>query len=115
MAGATRPFLQMSIELIILLGLATWRVSSLIVNEDGPFDLFLNIRKMAGIVHGPDGRPMVIPEQFFAELLSCVWCSSIWVGAAWALFWLLFPSVAISAAAVFSLSTIAIILEKWLN
>lgn len=105
----------MSIELIVLLGLATWRVSSMIVNESGPFDVFLKLRSLAGIKHDENGKQMEVPSMFFAQLFSCVWCSSMWVAAFWVLAWYILPSWVIPAALLCAGSAIAIILDKWLN
>lgn len=100
------------IELVIF-GLATWRVSSLIVDEDGPFDIFLRIRKLAGIVHDENGKPLMIPERFFSKLLSCVWCASVWVGFFWTAVCCLFPEVAYLLALPFVLSAVAVFLNKY--
>lgn len=100
------------IELVIF-GLATWRVSSLIVNEEGPFDIFLRIRKLAGIVHDENGKPLMIPERFFSKLLSCVWCSSVWVGLFWTVVYCLFPGVAYLLALPFVLSAAAILFSRY--
>lgn len=105
----------MSIELIVLLGLATWRVSSLLVSEEGPFDVFLKLRKLTGIVHDDDGKPMVIPKTFFAQLLSCVWCTSIWVAVFWVLAWHVLPAWTMPTALLCAGSAIAIIIDKFIS
>lgn len=91
--------------------LATWRLSAMLSYEAGPFDVFVSIREKAGIAHDDDGRKISDDGSFFAELLDCVWCVSVWIGGAVAiglffypvLFWLLLP---------FALSAGAIIVEK---
>jgi hypothetical protein len=105
----------MTPTLLIIFGLATWRVSSLLVNEGGPFGIFLKLRRLAGIVHDNEGKPLMVPNGFFAELLSCVFCSSIWVGTGWLIFWLLFPYAATILATAFSFSTIAILLDRYIS
>lgn len=66
--------------------LATWRVSHLVVEEDGPWDLVARLRARAG--RGPLGR-----------LMDCFYCTSVWAAAplalvvareplAWAACWL---------------------------
>jgi type VI protein secretion system component VasK len=78
---------------VLLAALATWRVTHLLNAEDGPFDLFVRLRRWAG-------------KGFFAELLDCFYCLSIWVAvpfAAWLgntwgerlLLWLALSSAAI--------------------
>lgn len=97
----------------IILGSATWRLSSLLASkETGPFDVFKRIREKAGITHDIDGNISIVPHRFFAELLSCVWCASIWVGAFWGCFFAIAPQICIIAATIFALSTIAILIDR---
>lgn len=57
----------------ILLGiLAVWRVTHLLNAEDGPWDLSLRLRRVAG-----DGS--------WARLLDCFYCLSLWVSVPFAL------------------------------
>jgi hypothetical protein len=51
----------------LILGLATWRISSLLTNdsEHGPFGTLSFIRKY--------GRRL-------SEVFECLWCCSIWIG-----------------------------------
>ena len=91
----------------ILTALATWRISSLLVHEDGPFNIFKRLRKLAGLENVVE-----IPDGFFPGVLSCVWCASLWVGAVWALVWWLAPEVVEWLALPFALSALAIGLER---
>jgi hypothetical protein len=54
--------------------LAVWRVAHLLWAEDGPGDIFVRFRRLAG--HG-----------FFGRLLDCFYCLSLWVAipVAWVL------------------------------
>lgn len=97
---------------LLILSLATWRLSSLIVNEKGPFGVFLSARKLAGIIHDEDGKPLQVPERFFAELVSCIWCTSVWIGMFWAAFYFLSPTLAVAIALPFCLSAMAIFFNK---
>lgn len=45
--------------------LGVWRITHLFSKEDGPFDLIYAIRKKAG-------------AGFFASLLDCFYCTSVW-------------------------------------
>ena len=104
----------MNLVNFIIFGLATWRVSNLLVNEAGPFDVFTKIRERAGIEH-VDGVPTIVPDKFFAQLLSCVWCTSIWVGAGWLIAWLVMPEAASAFAALFAFSAVAILVENQIS
>jgi hypothetical protein len=55
----------------LLAALATWRVTHLIVREDGPWNVIARIRRRAG-------------SGFWGELMDCFYCSSLWVSAIFA-------------------------------
>jgi len=102
------------IELLIYT-LATWRVSSMLVNERGPGDMFLHLRELAGFEHDEDGIVTIIPETFIGGVLSCMWCCSVWVGLFFSAGALLWPLGAIWGATPLALSAGAILVEKILN
>lgn len=59
----------------LILGiLATWRITHLLNAEDGPWDVIVKLRRLAG-------------SSTFGSLLDCFYCLSLWVGAPLA--WLL--------------------------
>jgi len=62
----------------ILVALATWRLSSLLVKEDGPGDILGKLRAKAGVKYDDFSRPY--GNNVLAGILSCVWCCSVWVG-----------------------------------
>jgi hypothetical protein len=78
--------------LFMLTVLATWRLTHLLVAEDGPGDIIATLRQRLG-------------NSFFGKLMDCFYCLSMWVAAPlaclltvkwieWPLFW-----VALSGAA----------------
>jgi hypothetical protein len=62
---------------LVLAVLAVWRVTRLLVAEDGPFRLFVRWRTQARVSFG----------KFWGELFNCFYCLSLWVAAPLA--WLL--------------------------
>ncbi len=76
---------------------ATWRVTSLIARERGPFALGRRFRSLFGVHHGADGKPvhdidgelLLNPVTSSARLdgflheiavgMTCLWCCSVWV------------------------------------
>lgn len=56
---------------ILILSLATWRISHMLVTETGPLEVFTKLRalKMGG-------------------LFDCIYCTSIWIGFLVMLLWL---------------------------
>ncbi len=90
---------------LIILSLATWRLSILLSAEDGPYKIFNKLRIRIGI-HYIGERVNTRTE--LAELFSCTWCLSIWIGAIASvayyylrepIVWIVLP-LAMSAAAI---------------
>lgn len=52
--------------------LAVWRVTHLLQAEDGPWDVTVRLRTLAG-------------NGFWGKLLDCFWCLSLWISAPFAL------------------------------
>ena len=100
----------MTLVELIVFGLATWRISSLLVDEPGPFRMFVKIRELVGITHDADDNVEMIPGGFLPGILSCIWCNSIWVGLFWTImYWIPYS---IYLALPFALSAVAILLAK---
>lgn len=83
----------MTIEVLLVAALSCWRITSLLIREDGPFDIFMHIRTLTGRIRGLEA------------LTTCVWCLSFWIGAAvsavaFTTYWWLLMPFALSAAAV---------------
>lgn len=75
---------------VLLAALATWRLSSLLVYEEGPLETFNHIRDLPPL----------------RKLLACFWCTSVWVAASlaglivhswteWFITWLALSAVAV--------------------
>jgi hypothetical protein len=72
--------------------LVTWRIAHLFYGEDGPWDIFVRLRRAAG-------------EKFWGSLLDCFYCLSlwaalplaIWVGENWRERLLLWPAMSTGA------------------
>jgi hypothetical protein len=79
---------------LLLATLCVWRITHLLQAEDGPWDVVVRLRQVAG-------------EGFAGKLLDCFYCLSLWIsapfawgfGESWRERWLLWPSV--SALAIF--------------
>ncbi|OHD24528.1 MAG: hypothetical protein A2Y38_13115 [Spirochaetes bacterium GWB1_59_5] len=92
------------IVMAVVCGVAGWRFASLLVNEGGPWNVFTKIRRAAGI---PDEGE--IPDTFWAGLLSCFMCASVWTTAIMGFLWVVGLEWAV---ATFAAMTIAIAVEK---
>lgn len=93
---------------LILIALATWRISSLLVHEEGPFMLLIKMRSLAGVYY--DEFSDVQGKNVVARALLCVWCISFWVALGFTV--LYFYGVAFWVALPFALSAVAIIIER---
>ena len=60
----------------VLLVLATWRITSMVVREDGPFSAFARLRKLIGVRY--DAHSVAYGTNTLAEGILCVWCASVW-------------------------------------
>ena len=88
---------------LVILGLATWRISYMLVWENGPWDIFERYR------HALE------PEHFGDKLFSCVWCLSVWIGAIFVLSAIIDKTITVYVASVFALSAVAIIITEYLD
>lgn len=91
---------------VLLVILATWRITSLVVREDGPLDVFIKLRVKLGIRYNESG--VAYGTNVISRGLSCFWCTSVWVSFATAIFipdtdnvfWYLIAVSATSAASI---------------
>jgi hypothetical protein len=91
----------------LILALATWRLSSLITYESGPFGVFDKFRVAIGVKQGEYGS---YGENELAKGIACLWCNSIWVGAILTAL-LALSDLTIWLALPFALSSGAILVE----
>lgn len=98
---------------IAVLALATWRLTSLLVWEDGPFEVFAKLRYGLGVRY-VEGSEQGYGTNWFAKGVICPACASVWFGFLWAVAYYLWqPSWWV--ALPFALSAGAIALERWNN
>ena len=93
----------------VIMALSCWRLTSLVVYEDGPFHVFSKFREWIGLEE--DGSH---PDKFLPSLISCAMCFSVWVGLTW-LGYLLAPVIAISLSGIFALSAVACIIDRYME
>ena len=80
-----------------LAALATWRVTHLLVNEDGPADAIVRVREKLG-------------DSQLGALMDCFYCASMWVALPFAFFAAKKP--ADRAVAWLALSGAACVIDK---
>jgi len=84
---------------LFVYGLATWRVTHMLLYESGPWGILIRLRSGVGVTHNEDGEP----ETHVHTWTYCLWCLSVWV----AIVLVCAPSIiavvaALSAVAIFA-------------
>lgn len=74
MAAALKLKNKMQFYWLLLGILAVWRISHFFHAEDGPWDIVVHLRCIAG-------------EGFWGKLLDCFYCLSVWISAPFS-YWL---------------------------
>jgi hypothetical protein len=98
----------MTLNVFFYLGLAAWRLASLVANEDGPWQMFKRFRQ-----HAEEwcNKYKFCRELGLYELVTCEWCNSIWIGAGLTALYLWISQAILYLALPLALSTVAIIIK----
>ena len=96
----------------IILALATWRMSSLLADEAGPFEVLERVRYHIGVRDTSDMIPYGTNE--LARGALCGWCNSIWIGFFWTALYLLWSPI-VYFALPFAMSAVAVIVYGFLD
>jgi hypothetical protein len=100
---------------ILILGLAVWRLASLLSAERGPYAMFEKIRTWCGVRYTVvGGIETADSDKEIGKLILCPWCSSVWLGAIASIFYLWKP-VVVWVALPLALSAVAIIADRIVN
>lgn len=93
----------------VVLALATWRLTSLLVWEDGPFEVFAKLRHRLGVRYSESNTAYGM--NWFAKGVICPACASVWFGMLWGIAYILYQPTWL-VALPFALSTVAIMVER---
>lgn len=93
-------------------GISTWRLTHMLLVENGPMRMFRKLREAFGVVYAADDDTQI--SSFKYEITTCPWCMSVWVAGVATLLlrfvpggrWLLYP---------FAFSAISVFLGKWMQ
>lgn len=94
---ASAPLSYLSLRTLLLASLALWRLTHLFWGEDGPWQIFVHLRRLAG-------------NSILGQILDCFYCLSLWLSLPLA-FWL-GSSWLDRILLAFALSGAAILLER---
>lgn len=84
----------------MIMALGVWRITNLLMYEEGPYTLFGKLRTRIG------------KKSELAKIFSCFWCLSIWVGVLVTVGICFRPDWTFTICLPFGLSAIAIILAE---
>lgn len=93
---------------LVIVGLATWRITHMLMYETGPWKLLTHFRELTGIRHDTDGEPLGYP---IGSVLGCHWCLSFWVS----LLCLLLPTILLLPFCVSCVSILIELMTDWLR
>jgi len=123
--------LNLSLLDFLIFGLAVWRLSYMIVEEDGPADMFKGLRWLAGwrlstaYPNYPPTRTTWFDQHWFdkpnwllaivktpAGIVDCIYCASVWVSAAFLALHHFLPLFADVVTIWLALSAVAVIIKE---
>ncbi len=112
--------LEMDFFLLCMLGLASFRLTRLIV-----FDTITARLRTIFLEEVTENEPegevvYLVPRgngvrKFIGELVSCYWCTGIWVSGFLVAFYALFPIISIWLLAILSVAAFASVMETVLQ
>lgn len=95
---------------LVVVGMATFRVTSLLVREDGPWAIFARLRHAVGVRYSAANVPM--GKNVVAQALTCMWCASVWTGIAFSLAFLTMPEATFLVSLPLAMSTLSVGIER---
>lgn len=96
----------MSLVDFVVLALATWRVSSIVSQEDGPWGVYGRLRYVLGVRQGQNLEDY--PANVLGEQVMCMWCIPGLVALGWTLAYWIAGEAAVLAALPFALWAVAV-------
>jgi hypothetical protein len=104
----------MSFIQFTIVALAVWRISSFLVDENGPWSFMDRFRHSVG-VRQDELTGLWYGETHLADLLTCVWCTSFWVAILASLAYLIAPETTVWLSLPFALSAVACIISEMVD
>ncbi len=104
------------LNLLVLSG-AVWRISYMLVFEDGPFNVFGSIREYAGVRYNENYETFVpaymgAARRTIAGIFNCIYCMSVWIALLFSVLYFSNQFVSVALAVPFALSAAAILIDR---
>jgi hypothetical protein len=93
---------------LLVLGLATWRISHLISNDE-MFPFLEWIRVKCGVAY--DEKNERYAKNWFSKQILCQWCNSLWIGIFLMILYGAYPQHTFYACLPWALSTFSILIQ----
>lgn len=102
---------------LLILSAAIWRISYMLVYEDGPLFVFERARELAGLRYDINSEHTIpsyysIARKSLCGLFSCVYCMSVWVSFVFCAIRLVNQKAVELVAFPFALSSVAIAFHR---
>ncbi|MFW6031171.1 MAG: hypothetical protein ACOC9T_01150 [Myxococcota bacterium] len=91
----------------LLIGLAAYRLTSLLAEEEGPAQVFLRLR--AWLLRRLPRMNRLIDET---TIDACIWCVGLWITAA---VWAVHQYVAVEPVVVFAAASVAVAVSQYVD
>lgn len=91
-------------EQLLIKLLATWRLTEMLMNEDGPYNVIPEVKYKLGVRHNENGVKYGVTEA--GRALVCPYCTSFWLG-------ILFTFLPLWVATPFALSAGWVLIKKY--
>jgi hypothetical protein len=95
---------------VLILIVAAWRASSLLVYETGPFGFFSWLRDRVGVKYNEFSLPY--GTWFLPKVFACIDCMSVWVGIGFATAYYFIPDVILVLSLGLCLSMTSIVIDR---
>ena len=71
----------MTLTTLLLISFSAYGLSSLLVNEDGPYLIFERLRNRFGIFRDENDDTVIYKEEYniIQEILACQYCAGTWM------------------------------------
>jgi hypothetical protein len=97
----------------LILALATFRISSLIADEDGPLGALEWLRSRIGVERDEGGQ--TYGTNNFAVGVICLWCNSLWIAITLVILYLWLGQMFIFICWPLALSTVTMVISRYIN
>lgn len=95
---------------ILVIIIACWRLSSLLVYETGPLGIFSWLRDFVGVKYDDFSFPY--GKWFVPKLFSCIDCMSVWVGIVLSIAYFFLPTATVILSFGLCLSMASMVIDR---